>query len=394
MTEEARVKVHHFFLIKHVIQEDGALIAVGTFIQHCFVDEAIKENIKGSETTEIKFGYRFNDLTADKDNGWIRHRRTEKSETDMGTLYRHTYQVKAPLEVTVEKDYFPFRVVSAKLLVELNTFTTPDNETRLRPNIILFLGDKTNMFSIQKDSMSDVKGLTAFQMAKDKMDQADSYDFISPFPKVAYLYDTKKRYCPKFQLTFLMVEDGMKKFVEIVAPMILIACMNTIHVLNSDEQVDTADYIANSATFALSVFFFLPTLFGSSRIHKIWSPTNLYIIFIFVALALSSIPDTWAGHKLYAIAGMIIYWVSFLFPVVNGIRYLHYRQKKKRIANPADFWPGKNKITFKASKNISHEFAKVGDIVFKPANEREKLGYSLREVHKFQILEFASKEGK
>mmetsp|Transcript_5210 Transcript_5210/g.12470 ORF Transcript_5210/g.12470 Transcript_5210/m.12470 type:complete len:420 (+) Transcript_5210:227-1486(+) len=395
-TEEAQVNVHNFMLIKQIIEEDGKLLLVGTFIQHCYEDESTREKIKGrmnkegDDDYEIKFEYRFNDETADEDSGFVRWRRTEEYDTDMGKLYRHTYQVKAPLEVNVELDYFPFRVVSAKLLVELSSITTEDKGTRLRPNLILHLLDKTNMFSIQKAQLIEAKGSPTDQ-AKDKMDKAESYDFISPFPKVSYLYDTKKRYCPKYLVTFNMVEDGMKKFVEIVAPMFLIAGMNTIHVLNPDEEVDVADYIANSATFALSVLVFLPTMVGTSRIQQLWTINNLYTMSIFIALTLSSVPDTWAGHKGYAIAGMITYWASFLFPVINSIRYLIFLRKAKRKANPNHFWQGPNKKLYKASKkDCAHEFAKVEEIVYKPDDERLQMGYTLREVHKFRVLEFAS----
>ncbi|CAJ1931356.1 unnamed protein product [Cylindrotheca closterium] len=372
---EVQVNVHNFFLIKQIVEEDNSLIAVGTFIQHCFEDEKTNEMIRGRMHEEGK----------DIDDYEIKF---EYIASTMKLLI--TTVVKAPLDVNVELDYFPFRVVSAKLLVELSTFTTLDNETRLRPNLILHLLDKTNMFSIQKDQMTETKG-SDFDKAKDKMDKADSYDFISPFPKVAYLYDTNKRYCPKFMITFLMVEDGMKKFVEIVAPMFLIAGMNTIHVLNPDEKVEVADYIANSATFALSVLVFLPTMVGTSRVQQVWTPNNLYIVLIFVALTLSSIPDTWAGHKGYAIAGMIIYWVSFLFPIVNSIRYLLFLRKARRKANAKHFWQGPSKNLYKASKKeIAHEFAKVEEIVYKPDDERLQMEYTVREVHKFRVLEFAS----
>ncbi|KAL3933141.1 MAG: hypothetical protein SGBAC_010528 [Bacillariaceae sp.] len=395
--EEVQVNVHNFFLIKQIVEEDGGLTAIGTFIQHCFEDDSIRDKIKGkmnedgSDDYEIKFEYRFNDESADEDSGFVQHRRTEKYyDTDMGTLYRHTYQVKAPLEIDVELDFFPFRVVSAKVLVELSTFTTLDNGTRLRPNLILHVLDKTNMFSIQKAQLIETKG-SSFEQAKAKMDKAESYDFISPFPKVSYLYDTKKRYCPKFLVTFLMVEDGMKKFVEIVAPMFLIAGMNTIHVLNPDEGVEVADYIANSATFALSVLVFLPTMVATSRIQKLMTANNLYILLIFIALTLSSIPDTFSGHKGYAVSGMIIYWASFLFPVINSFRYLNYLRKARRKADARHFWSGANKIAFKASKKeIRHEFAKVEEIVYKPDDERLAMEYTLREVNKFRVLEFAS----
>lgn len=385
--EDVPVGVHNFFLMKHIVNDGDGLVAVGTFVQHAFSgpnDELKLDN--------LQFGYRFNDETADEDSGFVKHRRTEKHETSLGTLHRHTYQVRAPLEVSVELDYFPFKVVSAKLLVELSTFTTEDKKTRLRPNLIVHK-DKPNMFCVQKDQLLASEG-SILEQANDKMDKADGYDFISPFPKVSYLYDTNKKYCPKFMLRFLMVEDGMKKFVEIVFPMFLIAGMNTIHVLNPEEQ-EIVDYLANSSTFALSVLVFLPTMIGSSRRQNLYTANNLYIMFIFLALALSSIPQSWVGNNVFALIGMVLYWASFLFPLVNGYRYLKFIAFAKNDANENHFWPDANKKAYKVSKDDADDsFIKIQDIVYMDEYTRTEMEYTLRKAHKFQILEFARMRSK
>jgi hypothetical protein len=388
--EDVSVCVHNFFLMKHVVDDGDGLVVVGTFIQHAF--SGPNDELK---LDDLRFGYRFNDETADEDSGLVKHRRTEKHETNMGTLHRHTFQVRAPLEVSVELDYFPFKVVSAKLLVELSTFTTEDSKTLLRPNLIVHKSDKPNMFCVQKDQLVPSEG-SILEQAKDKMDKAETFDFISPFPKVSYLYDTNKKYCPKFMLKFLMVEDGMKRFVEIVFPMFLIAGMNTIHVLNPDEEQDVVDYLANSATFALSVLVFLPTMVGSSRRQNLYTANNLYIMFIFLALLLSSIPQGLVvDNNVFALMGLALYWASFLFPLVNGYRYLKFISFAKKDANENHFWPHANKNPYKVSKDDAEDsFIKVEDIVYMDESARTEMEYTLRKVHKFQILEFARTSAK
>ena len=141
--DEVKVPVYNLFLMKQIIEDDGKLLMIGTFIQHCYAESDLQPILAerlddDSQPNGLEFAYRFNDETANDD--MIAHRRTEKYEgTDMGTVFRHTYQVKVPLDVNVEFDFFPFRVVSAKVLVELSSITSNDNELRLRPNFILHL---------------------------------------------------------------------------------------------------------------------------------------------------------------------------------------------------------------------------------------------------------------
>ena len=178
-------------------------------------------------------------------------------------------------------------------MIELSTFTSEDHRTRLRPNIMLHRTEKRNMIGIQKDpNKKSKKGVVLsekalFEQAKDKMDKSYVYDFVSPFPNVTYLYDTKKKYCPKYSMRFMLIEDGMQKFMEIVFPIFLIAAMNHLNVLNAakalntDEDVDAVDYLNNSATLALAVVVFLPTMIGTSRFHSARKVQSFIQIFCF-----------------------------------------------------------------------------------------------------------------
>jgi hypothetical protein len=148
------IDVLNFILVKHVIEEDGKLYLIGTMIQNVFQDDL--------DEPAIKFDYRFNDLSAEE--GMVVFRRKEEKKYAMnltpetaeaqneGTLHRYTNQVKLPLEMDVEFDCFPFRILSAKCMIELSTPTTTDFKTRLRPNLMLHQ-DKRNATNIQEVSI-------------------------------------------------------------------------------------------------------------------------------------------------------------------------------------------------------------------------------------------------
>jgi hypothetical protein len=443
------VYVHNVFLIKHVMDDkehsDG-LYVVGTFIQNAFRGNSIESSFatktvdSGESTTlqsmastsnasvlfkddipgPIRFAYRFNDKTADERNGAVELRRSQIHETrDLGKLHRHTFQVKAPLELDVEFNAFPFKVVSANLTIELSSFTTQDKKTIIRPNLIVHKHEKRIMFGIQKDftrpGTNPSKKLPFFRskesalirQANDKIDKSYVYDFVSPFPNVTYLYDTEKKYCPKYLVTFLLVEDGMKKFIEIVFPMILIAALNHLNVRNATkaaanpdtEPVHAVDYLNNSATFALAVVVFLPTMIGSSQFHSVFTANNLYIMTIFAALALSALPVEVVDSTTPAQIGTFLFWASFSFPVVNGFRFLkfismHQSMKAEyfmedaitqKLSRPSKFKPS-------VEKNVLDEFIPVGELVELDESRLAAMEYKKGERgNKFKIIEFASK---
>jgi hypothetical protein len=431
------VYVHNVFLIKHVMDDkehksDG-LYLVGTFVQNAFRGNSnasvlIKDDIPGP----IRFAYRFNDETADERNGAIELRRSQIHETrDLGKMDRHTFQVKAPLEIDVEFDAFPFKVVSANLTIELSSFTTRDKKTIIRPNLMVHRHEKRIMFGIQKDFtrrgtnpskklpffLSKEGALIPFflskesaliRQAKDKIDKSYVYDFVSPFPNVTYLYDTQKKYCPKYLVTFLLVEDGMKKFIVVVFPMILIAALNHLNVINAkiaaenpdtSDDVNAVDYLNNSATFALAVVVFLPTMIGSSQFHSVFTANNLYIMTIFAALALSALPVEIVDSTTPAQIGSFLFWTSFSFPVVNGFRFLkfirmHQSSKAeyfmedaitKKLSSPSKFKPS-------VENNVLDEFIPVGELVELDESQLAAMEYKKGERgNKFKIVEFASK---
>jgi hypothetical protein len=202
--QEVSLDAHNFLMIKHVKDEDDKVLLVGTMIQHVF-----SRDVEDKEP--IEFPYRLNDEQMDADTGYVKKRETKIIQTGRGTLYRHTYQVKVPLELEVTIDWFPFRVVSAQLLIELSTFTDESTNTKVRPSLIVHKFDKSNMLTIQANALKEHDpNKSPTEEAKEKMDRTELYDFVCPFPRVRYLYEKKNLGCPKYFIDFLMVEDGMK----------------------------------------------------------------------------------------------------------------------------------------------------------------------------------------
>ena len=229
--DEIPIPVLNFLLLKHVIDDGDGLVLVGTFVQNCFRDQTPE-----IQNETIEFQYRFNDESANDDN--LVHRRTEEKDSYLGRHFRHTYQVKLPLEMNTEIDLFPFRVLSARCLIELSKFTNEDNTIKCRPVLHLHQ-DKRNAICLQEDqllpALADGVQLSEKEMLKEamnKMDKTENYDFVSPFPEVKFLFDRKKKYSPKYIIKFVMVENGYKRFVEVVFPMLLVAVMNHVNIIS------------------------------------------------------------------------------------------------------------------------------------------------------------------
>eukprot|EP00957_Ditylum_brightwellii_P087423 6654309-Ditylum_brightwellii.AAC.1 len=67
---------------------------------------------------------------------------------------------------------------------------------------------KHNWFSFKPRYLKTPCGSVDKQidMLKTKMDKVIDYDFVTPFPKVEYIIDHKKKHCSKCRLTFYLVE--------------------------------------------------------------------------------------------------------------------------------------------------------------------------------------------
>lgn len=380
--KEDKVPTSNMLLLKHISSKDDDLELTGTIIQHLFDVDKYGLSEKSDEELENDgfFQYRFNDVTAEVDGDMLQARRIERHEETKA--YKRTYQVRAPLETNVCFDRFPFQIVKSTLLIELSSGTTDNSSRRLRPN--LHVSEvKTDNVSIQlppflgDEERNNAKLLE--EAILDKMDKTTRYDFISPYPKVEYYYDTKKEYCPKFCITFYLVESGMNKFVETVLPMLLISTMNTVAVLENP-QAENADFIGNASTFALTAVFILPMMVAQSNVRSLWEWNNVYIMLIFLGLTLSSLSESMMHSRYPSIAGMIILWCSLIVPILNGFAYFGQRAKyRKECGRLNDFVPqdGAKKRFNIGKMHYGERFRSPGDILSELKEGTDSCGFNL-----------------
>merc|ERR1711957_413119 len=165
-----------------------------------------------------------------------------------------------------------------------------------------------------------------------------TYSIVSPYPVIEYL--NLKTTCSKYRLTFYLVEEGMVKFVKVLLPMLLISTINTINVLmdvslmnrqdSSSDDIDSSDrYLQISAALALTAVFVLPEMTRKWNTQSVITWNEVYILIIFVALSLSSIPPAMVGTTEYAFVGMILLWGSFCIPIFNLVSYLYVKNSIK-----------------------------------------------------------------
>jgi len=337
---EQKVPVRNLFRIKHMEDDENKKIyLVGTFIQRIFHDFGSK-----FDGSDFFFKYRINGLPVGGSDEreydeCLKWRKTVSSEK------RKTIEVKAPMDVSDKFDWFPFKVIEAKVMIELTSSTVEtknSNETtNLRPNLLVS-NDKSNAYlNVEVERPQELKDKIAeldeskserrfwfskynevMDRLKTKLDKTSCYDFITPLPKVAYYHDENKNYCSKFEVSYILVEQGEAKFVQIVCPMILISVLNTINVMFKDD-VD----FGMSSTLALTAVFILPSIISASKKSSLIEGNNIYVIIIFVALTLSSISKDVAGTKVVAIVGMCMLWVSIFIPIINIARFYQYYYK-------------------------------------------------------------------
>jgi len=386
--DDTYIRVNNFVLLKHVKDDpdiEKGLHLVATFIQYINdEDNNFKDAVReiGSHK-ELMFRYRINDEDANQENGMVHFRKTEQNES----IIKSTLSVKAPLEITCHKKFFPFIIKKASLEVELCTLTTNKNETKLRPSLCLNMKQKSGNILIQApkhpgrmkgerkpssiigsiksdfcecfgyptesiDNDSEEQTETYDKKSDDKatfskIDRSLIYDFISPFPDVSY--DVKgNKDCSKFQISFYLVESGLSNCVKFVLPVLLVCIMNALHV-RTNAYTEHTDYLANSAAFALTIVFILPGMCPKQREESIYCLNTLYILIIFVGLILSSIPAgifcsydnilrispdpdlLWPRlSALPSFIGAAVFFSSLLIPLINFGRYRAFENRLGR----------------------------------------------------------------
>ena len=164
--------------------------------------------------------------------------------------------------------------------------------------------------------------------------------------------------------------------------------------INNKEEEAVA-YLNNSATIALTVVVFLPTMIGRSRFHSFLQVNNLYIATIFVALALSAVPVGVAGTSTLSHVGAYLFWASFGFPIVNFLRFWRFLNKHK-FPDPRLFMDDARGPTHPSSRftpspdaNVMDEFIPVEELLNLDDRQLAEMDFRKGEDRgKFKVFEF------
>lgn len=342
--------------------KDDGLVMVTSLVQRVFGTPEMQINDKGEiNDKKLFFPYRFNEQSPNGE--MLEQRRTRAikgSETVIGSMT--TFQANIPLEVEPLFSYFPFQVSVAKASIELSSVTEFGEGETFRPDFVLHTKDPRNNFNIQNldasapdETLLDGIGSCSRKMdgickpkeclvhkILDKIDKSQSYDFMSPHPRIYYQYDTDKKYCPRVVVSFFVNKFSFRSFVNLILPMILVAAINSINVMNDlYEKVDVVDHLQVSSALTLTIVFILPQIVDSSNRGKVLSRGNFVVIVYFLGMLLSSIPKSIfeggaAESELYAIPeliGMALMWFSVLIPtILHSYEYASICMRLKKQA--------------------------------------------------------------
>jgi len=344
-----KLPTRNLFMLKKIVDDDdvnGGLIMVGTFVQWVFdlTDEQVKAN--------TKFAYRFNENSPSKLACEMRRTQSFRTTETNGT--RTTFQVRIPLEVDSLFSAFPFQIMKATAAIELSSICPEGSNWTLRPDLVLHKNDGRHTISIQNIKSSDedetiFHGIginskkssdTIVDQILDKIDKSKKYNFLSPYPKVYYEYDGKKKYCPRFVVSFYAVTSGFQKMVSIILPMILVTFLTLMNVVNDIMKVDeggnpeeATNHLQVASALTLTIVFILPQLLDDNcNREKLFTEGNLYIIFFFFSLLLTSIPIS-IGTRIPEIVGVSLMGASLLLPLYNCRSYFLIRKRFTEEAN-------------------------------------------------------------
>jgi len=339
--KEKKLQTRNFFLMKKIIDDpdvDGSLMLVGTFVQYVF---GLTEE-EAKRAGGFSFEYRFNEKCATDETLQKRRAESLRSISDKVFVSRTTFQASIPLEMDVPFTAFPFHVATATAAVELSS--TFEGDQTIRPDLVLHKDDPRQNFSIQSLGPSSMHSMlfgqdsstpnsTIEQQILEKIDASKKFDFVSPYPKLHFVYDTEKKYCSRFVMTFYCSTAGFMKFLSIILPIFLISVVATINVANEWISPDAkgsevTGHLEVTSALTLAAVFILPQIIeSSSNQHSTLNLDSFYVIIIFVSLVLTSFPKRIATTFAVETIGVVLLWLSFLIPISGWFRYRNIIRK-------------------------------------------------------------------
>jgi len=363
--------VFHKFMAKFLEEDtDGNINMLGTIIQ-----QASGISMDNDDATDdFKFNkFRVNDVGAD---GTVIELRREVPVPHFGT--RATYNANIPMQKTSVFTVPPYEIFKATGLIELQTssrtypdLTAKSTKTKktceVRPDIFINWKDERELFVTRKVA---------------EINKTDSYEMICSAPRLKVMYDKKKKYCPKYEVTWYMEKPPGSQIVTTFAPLLFTALLACLNVVNAEGAGPALD---NSISLCLTIVFVLPNLRVDGRGHSRKAPVdwpqwflyvfqeyflsnNAIVFFFFLGLAFTSIAHPnffdsadafveenpsaapyvaltgWykknnvTGYtqdfgfaERFGVLGMFFFLVAHIIPVINYIRY--YRFKKAIVAS-------------------------------------------------------------
>eukprot|EP00039_Didymoeca_costata_P006015 m.86775 g.86775 ORF g.86775 m.86775 type:complete len:486 (+) comp13071_c0_seq4:135-1592(+) len=298
------VPVVHKLMIKELVEApNGEIHMVGTMVHHQI----------GTWSENHLFNFRFNDVSAQD----VKIRRTQYIP-ELGT--RTVFNVTIPtVRVPIFQD-FPYNVYEVRAIIELSTSSV--KEYQLRPNILLNTHDERCLVEIR--DMSEL-GCRLWNSS-----------IITPAPRVKVIYEKKKRYSPKYVVSFFLEEPSTANMIRTIFPIVLIAILSTLN-------YQAGGNLENSISISFTLVFLLPqmqptiramnifypadgTIYKSYDFFRYISANDILIMTLFTGLVLASLnvqlPFTFLGPvQDTSLIGVIMLWMSLLIPIRNFFKY-------------------------------------------------------------------------
>jgi len=419
--------VRNFLLIKRLEDipgVDGGVQLVSTLVQYVYNTSRLAR-LKTSQPDDPEtkfFAYRFNDFSpTDKELGF---RRTEVDEfvLDEGSdesfpLWRSTFSGRVPMELETIQDIFPFKIVKAKLHIELSSAFVDGN--RVRPSIVLSKKQETPQGQPQRRdkpliiSVQSPSGPLISEAVK-KVNKLESFELVSPYPRVCFFFDKKKNYCPRYSVHFVLKNKGVERQVATLLPLVLVSTINTLSwwtdgfgfedvIDDYPDPFEARQHLVLSTLLALAAIFMFKTLYEPSLKASLFTKNNMYLFTIFFSLILSAIPrNVIPKNRMFATnflrtAGMALLWASFLFPIGNYLAFLKLINEYTCSEEDAvSFEKGENFKQWKSSDPFSKYFLKLengkGPEKIKNQRDLEDNGYEVDVASKDYRICYGAKD--
>ena len=97
------------------------------------------------------------------------------------------------------------------------------------------------------------------------------YSLFNESPQVEVRYDVGKNYSPKYMVSFFVEENQQQKVFALLGPLILVAVLTTLNVVNNPPALD------NSISLALTIVFLLPEIESEKSSAEAEAPFYKYV---------------------------------------------------------------------------------------------------------------------